>query len=131
MRDDNTKSHIKLHFIVFIWGFTAILGALISLNAWSLVWYRMMLAICFIGEYLWYKKIPIYVARKTLLLLFLTGFILACHWTTFFMAIKISNVSVTLACLSTGAFFTSILEPIFFKRKVVGYEVFFGLIVIC
>jgi drug/metabolite transporter (DMT)-like permease len=52
------------------------------------------------------------------------------HWFTFFRAIKISNVSITLACLSTGAFFASILEPILYGKKIVYYEVFFGLIVV-
>ena len=52
------------------------------------------------------------------------------HWFTFFKAIKVSNVSVTLACLSTGAFFTSLLEPLFTKKKMVRYELFFGLLVI-
>jgi drug/metabolite transporter (DMT)-like permease len=35
-----------------------------------------------------------------------------------------------LACLSTGAFFTSLIEPIFFGKKIVWYEIFFGLIVV-
>jgi drug/metabolite transporter (DMT)-like permease len=52
------------------------------------------------------------------------------HWFTFFKAIKVSNVSITLSCLSTGAFFTSLLEPILFGKKIVWYEVFFGLIVV-
>ena len=52
------------------------------------------------------------------------------HWYTFFQAIKVSNVSITLACLSTGAFFTSLIEPIFYRRKVIWYEVAFGLFAI-
>ena len=58
------------------------------------------------------------------------GLIIALHWFTFFRAIKVSNVSITLACLSTGAFFTSLIEPIFFKKKIIWYEIFFGLIVV-
>jgi drug/metabolite transporter (DMT)-like permease len=56
--------------------------------------------------------------------------VIALHWFTFFRAIKVSNVSITLACLSTGAFFTSIIEPIFFKKKIIWYEIFFGLLVV-
>jgi drug/metabolite transporter (DMT)-like permease len=59
-----------------------------------------------------------------------SGIIIAVHWLTFYQAIKVSNVSITLACLSTGAFFASILEPIFYNRKIIWYEVLFGLIVI-
>lgn len=131
MQNDNIKSYLQLHFIVFIWGFTAIIGTLISLGALSLVWYRMFLAIGFILLYLGYKKIKINVSKKAFIILMFAGLVLGIHWVTFFAAIKVSNASVTLACLSTGAFFTSLLEPLFYKRKIIWYEVLFGLVVIC
>jgi drug/metabolite transporter (DMT)-like permease len=130
MQNDNLKSYLLLHFIVFIWGFTAILGALISLDALPLVWWRMSLAVVFILIYIKIKKIDLKIPKKTLLAFLFAGLIIALHWLTFFKAIKVSNVSVTLACLSTGAFFTSILEPLLFGKKVVWYEVLFGLVVI-
>ncbi len=130
MLSDNLKSYLKLHLIVFIWGFTAILGKLISLQALPLVWFRMLFAVGFIFVYIKLKKIPIIISKKTMLLFLFAGCIIALHWFTFFKAIKVSNVSVTLACLATGSFFTSLLEPIFYKRKVIWYEVFFGLIVV-
>ncbi len=130
MLNDNTKSYFHLHFIVFIWGFTAILGELISLDALPLVWFRMVMALSFILFYFLLKKQSLRVSKKLLLLFLFLGLVIALHWLTFFKAIKVSNVSVTLACLSTGAFFTSLLEPLFFKRRVVLYEVFFGLLVV-
>ncbi|RTY86787.1 DMT family transporter [Flavobacterium sp. GT3R68] len=130
MQNDNLKSYFHLHFIVFIWGFTAVLGALITLDALPLVWYRMLLAVGFISLYIWYKKIPMKVPLKTLFGFLFAGLIIALHWFTFFKAIKVSNISVTLACLSTGAFFTSLLEPLVYGRKVIWYEVLFGLIVV-
>lgn len=130
MQNDNVKSYLHLHLIVFIWGFTAILGELISLDALPLVWFRMLMAVSIIAIFIFYKKINLTIPRKTLIAFLLLGFVIALHWLTFFKAIKVSNVSVTLACLSTGAFFTSFLEPILYKRKVVWYEVFFGLIVV-
>jgi drug/metabolite transporter (DMT)-like permease len=130
MPNDNLKSYLHLHLIVFIWGFTAILGALISLDALPLVWFRMLFAVIFIYVYIKFKKINSNISKKDILRFLLAGFIIALHWFTFFKAIKESNVSVTLACLSTGAFFTSIIEPIFFGKKIVWYELFFGLIVI-
>lgn len=130
MQNDRLKNYLHLHFIVFIWGFTAVLGALISLDADALVWYRMSIAVVFMMGYVLYKKESFYVPRKTLLLLLLGGMIIAGHWLAFFSAIKVSNVSITLATLSTGAFFTSILEPIFYKRKVVYYEILLGLLVV-
>lgn len=130
MPNDNIKSYLQLHLIVFIWGFTAILGALITLDALPLVWFRMLFAVGFIFIYIKWKKIPIRISWKTFFQFLIAGLIIAMHWFTFFKAIKVSNVSITLACLSTGAFFTSLLEPIFFGKKIVWYEVFFGLIVV-
>lgn len=128
--DNNIKSYLHLHLIVFIWGFTAILGGLISLDALPLVWYRMMIALLLLFLFLLVRKRPIGASGKTLAGFLLGGLVIALHWLTFFMAIKVSNISVTLACLSTGAFFASFLEPIFYGRKMIWYEVLFGLIVI-
>jgi drug/metabolite transporter (DMT)-like permease len=58
------------------------------------------------------------------------GLLIAAHWIAFFQAIKISNVSVTLACLSAASLFTALLEPLFFKRRVDGAELFFGAMVV-
>jgi drug/metabolite transporter (DMT)-like permease len=130
MPNDNLKSYLHLHLIVFIWGFTAILGELITLDALPLVWFRMLLAVGFIVLFMAYKKTNFVVPRKTIFGFLLLGLVIALHWLTFFKAIKVSNVSVTLACLSTGAFFTSFLEPILYRRKVIWYEVLFGLVVV-
>ena len=130
MLNDNIKSYLHLHLIVFIWGFTAILGELISIDALPLVWFRMIMAVGFIVIYFLFKRQSLFISKKLLLLFLFLGLVIALHWLTFFKAIKVSNVSVTLACLSTGAFFTSFLEPIFYKRRIVWYEVLFGLVVV-
>jgi len=130
MPSDNVKSYLHLHFIVFIWGFTAILGALISLEALPLVWFRMLFAVGFIAIYIYYKKLSLKVPFKIRMQFLFSGLIIALHWFTFFHAIKISNISITLACLSTGALFASLLEPILYGKKIVFYEVFFGLLVV-
>lgn len=130
MLNDNVKSYLHLHLIVFIWGFTAILGRLITLDALPLVWFRMLFAVAFIFVYIRYYKIGIKIPRKVILKFLVAGLIIALHWFTFFRAIKVSNVSITLACLSTGAFFTSLIEPIFFGKKVIWYEMFFGVLVV-
>lgn len=130
MQNDKLLNYLHLHFIVFIWGFTAVLGALISLEAIPLVWYRMLLATLIIMVFLKIKKENLKFSIRTLAGFALAGIIIALHWLTFFGAIKASNVSVTLAVLSTGAFFASILEPLLYGRKIIIYEVLFGLIVV-
>ena len=130
MQNDNLKSYLHLHVIVFICGFTAILGKLISLEALDLVWYRMLFASAIMTFVVLFNKEKIKVPFNVLIGFVVSGIIIAAHWLTFYQAIKVSNVSITLACLSTGAFFASILEPIFYKRKVIWYELLFGLIVV-
>lgn len=130
MRNDNLKSYLNLHLIVFIWGFTAILGALITIDAENLVWYRMLLAGIFLGVFIVYKKQSFQVPVKEFFKLIFVGLLIALHWIFFFKAIHVSNVSITLSIFSLGAFFASLLEPLFFGRKVLWYEVFFGLVII-
>ena len=130
MQNDNLKSYLHLHVIVFIWGFTAILGKLISLEALDLVWYRMLFASVIMTFVVLFNKEKIKVPFNVLIGFIVSGIIIAAHWLTFYQAIKVSNISITLACLSTGAFFASILEPIFYKRKVIWYELLFGVIVV-
>lgn len=130
MRNAKLLNYLHLHFIVFIWGFTAIFGALISIDAIPLVWFRMLLATVFIFLFLKIKKENFLIPKKALLGFCFVGFLIALHWVAFFSAIKSSNVSITLAMMSTGAFFGSFLEPLFYKRKIITYEVFFGIIVI-
>lgn len=130
MQNDKLGSYLSLHLIVFIWGFTAVLGALISINADALVWYRMLLAAVFLFVFIVYKKKSFLVPTKELFKLIFVGFLIAIHWVFFFKAIHVSNVSITLSVFSLGAFFASLLEPLFYGRKVLWYEVFFGLVII-
>lgn len=130
MQENRIKNYLLLHLIVFIWGFTAILGALISIDAIPLVFFRMGLAVFFISLYFIFKKKSFYIDKKGLIKFLFTGIIIALHWIFFFKAIKVSNVSVALVTMSTGAFFTSLIEPVFFKRRVKTLEIVLGLIVI-
>ncbi|MFL9844283.1 DMT family transporter [Flavobacterium rhizosphaerae] len=129
MPGDRQKNYLQLHFIVFIWGFTAVLGKLITLEALPLVWYRMLIAVLLVFGYAKIRHISLKYNTKTLISFILSGLVIALHWFTFFLAIKVSNVSVTLACLSCGAFFASLFESVFYGRKVIGYELVLGLIV--
>lgn len=124
-----TKNYIHLHLLVIIAGFTAIIGELITLEAVPLVWYRMIIAALLMIIYIKLKKFSLKVPLKVVIQFSIAGVIIALHWITFFAAIKVSNISITLAMFSTGAFFASLIEPLFFKRKIIGYEIFFGLIV--
>ncbi len=127
------KNLLLLHFIVFIWGWSPILGKLINIEgvvAFQLVWFRMLLTVIVVSVYLLIRKQSIFLAKKDILKLIGIGTIIAFHWFCFYHAINVSNVSVTLVAFSTGALFTSIVEPIFYKRKIIRYEIVFGMVII-
>ncbi|WP_456437017.1 DMT family transporter [Psychroserpens sp.] len=130
MPNAKTKNYLHLHFLVFIAGFTAILGELISIGSTALVWYRMLIAGVLMYGYIKIIKLKIKVDTKTKLKFFGAGIIIALHWITFFEAINESNVSIALAMFSTGAFFASFIEPVFYKRRIIWYEIIFGIIII-
>ncbi|NEU08099.1 EamA family transporter [Flavihumibacter sp. R14] len=119
-----------LHLTVLVWGFTGILGALISISATHLVWYRVLIA--FITLFLYFKitKTSFAVSRETFIKLFFTGAIVGAHWILFFQSIKSSTVSVALVCLSSLTLFTAILEPLIKKQKISRLEIFTGLLII-
>ena len=130
MENQLFRSHLKLHFIVLIYGFTAILGKLISMPATQLVWYRMLIAVITFYIFLRWNKTDLSISRKQFFKLFGIGIIVALHWITFFGAIKISNVSVALGCLATTTLFTSLLEPFFFRKRINAVEVIVGILII-
>lgn len=130
MQNAKLKNYLHLHFLVFIAGFTAILGELITIGSIPLVWYRMLIAGLLMLVYIKFIKLKINIDRRSMLKFFAAGIIIALHWITFFEAIKQSNISITLAMFSTGAFFASFIEPLFYKRRIIWYEIIFGVIVI-
>lgn len=130
MQNANIKSHLHLHLIVFIWGFSGILGRLISIDAIPLVWYRMLFASILIYVFIRFKKIALKITRKQILQYAFGGLVIGVHWITFFYAIKISNVSIALAMMSTGAFFTLFIEAIYKKKRIDLTELLFGVLAI-
>jgi drug/metabolite transporter (DMT)-like permease len=124
------KNYLHLHFLVFIAGFTAILGELISIQAIPLVWFRMVMAVILMFIYIKIAKVNIKIQPKSILKLVLAGVVIALHWITFFASIKASNISIALSMFSIGAFFASIIEPIIYKRSLIWYEIIFGILIV-
>ncbi|AZI67506.1 DMT family transporter [Kaistella daneshvariae] len=121
----------RLHLIVFLWGFTAILGKLIHADASILVFYRMFFAAFFLFIFIrFFKKESLKISKKLFLQLGIIGGFMAFHWLCFFYSIKVSNVSIALSCLSLSTLFASILEPIVFKRKIDISEVIMGIVIL-
>ncbi|PTR01343.1 threonine/homoserine efflux transporter RhtA [Mucilaginibacter yixingensis] len=124
------KNLLILHFTVFIWGFTSILGALISISAVQLVWYRVLIASASLFLYFRFGGRQIRVSKAAFIKLFFTGALVGGHWILFFQAIKSSTVPVTLVCLSSMTLFTAFLEPLFKKKKISKLEILAGALII-
>ena len=124
------KNLLILHFTVFIWGFTSILGQLISISAVPLVWYRVLIAMVSLFLYFKVNKTDFKVGGNTLLKLVLTGGLVGGHWILFFASIKAATVPVTLVCLSSITLFTAIFEPLINKTRISKLEIVAGLLII-
>ncbi len=124
------KYHFWLHVVVLIFGLTGILGKLISANSYLLVWYRVLIGVAAIAIYFLISKHSFKINKKILKQTFMVGCLIAIHWVAFFEAIKQSTVSIALVCLSSSTLFTALIEPLYFKRKIKGYELFLGLLII-
>lgn len=120
------KAFIQLHTAVFLAGFTAILGKLISLNEGVLVWYRLLITVLTLAVMLYakgdLKRIPVADFVKALGV----GALIAFHWVTFYGSVKYANVSVAVVCLAAAGFFTAFFEPLIMKRRIALVEVILG-----
>jgi drug/metabolite transporter (DMT)-like permease len=124
------KALFQLHIAVFLWGFTGVLGRLISLNEGLLVWYRLIITITLLYVVMRSKKQLESISGKQRYNFFAIGSLLAFHWCFFYGSIKYSNVSIALTCLSSTGLFTALLEPVITGKKIVVAEVLLGLLAI-
>ncbi len=124
------KNLLILHLTVFIWGFTGVLGKLISITAINLVWYRVLIAFVTLFLYFNFRKVAFKINREIVVQLFFTGALVGGHWILFFGSIKASTLSVSLVCLSAITLFTAIFEPIFNKKRISRLEIAAGLLII-
>ena len=123
------KDYLTLHFLVLIWGFTAILGLLIEIPSVEIVFYRTLIASFGLFILLRILKRPITIHIPSHLWYILgTGSLIAAHWILFFLSARISNASVCLAGMATCSLWTSLIEPLSQKRKIVGFEVLLSIV---
>lgn len=125
-----TFDYLKLHFIVFLWGFTAILGMLISIPAVEMVFLRTLIATAGMGFVIYFTSGVFKLTGGDYIKIILTGFIVAAHWIAFFYSARIANVSVSLVGFATGSFWTAIIEPISNRKKISFLEISLGILVI-
>ncbi len=126
----SSKDYLKLHFIVFLWGFSAILGKLITIPAVEMVWYRAIFSALGMGAVIYFTRGSFKVGTSDLFKLLAIGGIVAIHWIAFFGSARVSNVSVSLVGFATNSLWTALLEPWFNRTRIKKYELLLGLVVI-
>jgi drug/metabolite transporter (DMT)-like permease len=126
--NDKLRAYLYLHFCVLIWGFTAILGKLITLSTLPLVWWRVL--ICSATLFILLRKQVIGLEKRLFRRLFGIGVLVGLHWICFYGSIKLSNASVAVAAIATTSFFTALIGPFFLKQRVKKYELALGALVL-
>lgn len=123
------RAYLILHFCVFLWGFTAVLGKLITLEALPLVWWRVTLCsgilLLFVSP-----EARARPGRAGILRLLGIGVIIGLHWASFYGAVKLSNASIGVAAFGTVTFFSALIEPFVFKKRFVWYDLLVGVLII-
>ncbi|PKV66398.1 DMT family transporter [Pontibacter ramchanderi] len=124
------KDFIELHFIVLLWGFTAILGKLITIPAVELVFLRTLIAALALGAIIYRRKTPFWLGRNNMFIIMGVGLMISAHWILFFASARISSVSLCLVGMATCSLWTALLEPAFTSKKLKVHEILLGLLIL-
>lgn len=114
VQSQRMQAMLLIHFCVLLWGFTAILGKIISISALNLVLWRVFLAgICLYG-YLWLRgqNFPVLDMRLRVKI-FISGALIGLHWVAFYASVKLANASIGVLCMCCAPIFSALLTPIF------------------
>lgn len=122
----SNKALLQIHLCVVIWGFTAILGKLISLPAFTLVWWRMFLVVAALALVPAFWRGVRQMSARTIAIFAGIGIVVALHWVTFYGAIKLSNASVAATCMGVAPIMMSIVEPWITRKRFDPRELLIG-----
>lgn len=124
---DTRKAWAQIHFCVLLWGFTAILGRLITLESLPLVLWRMALVTAALALLppVW-RRLRGLGPRRALAYAGI-GVLVACHWLTFFGAVKLANASVGATCMALVPVFLSFIEPGVLRRPFMARDLWLAL----
>jgi drug/metabolite transporter (DMT)-like permease len=120
------KALLQIHLCVVIWGFTAILGKLITLPAFALVWWRMLLVVAAL------LFVPVFwrglrrMSLRTMGIFAGIGIVVALHWVTFYGAIKLANASVAATCMGVAPIIMAVVEPWITRKRFDPRELLIG-----
>ena len=119
-----------MHIAVILYGWTAVLGGLITISAVSLVWWRVMITSLSLLFFIGFGRKLLVIDKKKILTYMGIGVIVGMHWICFYSSVKMANASIALITMATTSLFTAIIEPLLFRRKFDTLEIVIGLMVI-
>jgi drug/metabolite transporter (DMT)-like permease len=119
-------AYFRLHLAVLLYGFTAIFGALILLDAVALVWWRMLITTISLWFWTLSDRRSIRIPLRSIGQLVGSGLLLTAHWLTFYGAIRWGGATLTLVIFSTCSLFVAILDPLFRRKMPLGIELISG-----
>lgn len=123
-------AYIQLHIAVILYGWTAVLGGLISISAISLVWWRVMITSFSLIFFIGLGRRLLAIDKKKILIYMGIGVIVGMHWICFYSSVKMANASIALITMATTSLFTAIIEPLLFRRRFNSLEIIIGLMII-
>jgi drug/metabolite transporter (DMT)-like permease len=107
----HARALLELHLCVVLWGFTAILGKLITLSAAQLVWWRLLLVslalACIPRVWRGLEAIP----PRLRVIYAGIGCVVALHWLAFYGSVKLANASVAATTMALAPVVTALIEP--------------------
>lgn len=125
-----TKAQLTIHFCVVLWGFTAILGKMITLPALALVFYRMLLVAVVLAFVPHVRRQVRVLSRNTILACLGAGTLVAMHWLLFYGSVKLANASVAATTIALGPVFLAVVEPFIARRPFEARELLLGVAVV-
>jgi drug/metabolite transporter (DMT)-like permease len=124
------RALIEIHICVVLWGFTAILGKLITLPALGLVWWRMLLVTLALALFprVWrgLKAMP----PRLMLIYAGIGCLVALHWLAFYGSVKLANASVAATTMALAPVVTALIEPWITGSRFERHNLLLGVLVI-
>jgi drug/metabolite transporter (DMT)-like permease len=128
--DAHRRALLQIHICVVLWGFTAILGKLITLPAMALVWWRMLLVsvalACFPRVWKQLRHIP----RRSMLVFAGIGCLVALHWLAFYGSVKLANASVAATTMALAPVVTALIEPWLTRSRFERHNLLLGVLVV-
>ncbi len=114
-----TLALIQVHLAVFLFGFSALFGKILSLTPITIVFYRVVIATLTLGTIIFLLKQKLkLISKRDYFFMFILGSIFSIHWITFFKSVQVSTVAIGVLTFSTYPIFVTFLEPYFFKEKI-------------